>query len=566
MDKIGKFRLNANLCKPHSNINHFFAKTYLSKWDHVDIFARFVYDESPSTTPQRVLDIYNRNLFDIISTKDTNNNVMQHVRDIIAKMDQAKCLKIIGDTLLNIRKSRAKQRVNLTNKTREDFQTAETNDRMNQKADIYADWNNEDNFFQASSSGSEITGNKTNEEDEESSDHIHDDFEASDLDTQDAIKEEVKDATSAKENQNGPFRMREQNRMEFTKSYRAMDESYMWKLSSGRIVEEELFKLGNDLEFEHAIHSFILDVEDELIMEHFTEKELEEIEGTTIPEVPDLSDEIDDFLGKFLGKTNLNEIRQIIKESMFGNDYNREKHHDEDYICLALYSLVREIENGNLKNANLENWYNCHVWNIIFDQAFGDVQAVTVVRGESTSVSTATRKNKKAKRKPGERRKIGRRGDWILRAVGNGNKDEFGAGEAGKDWTDKYGTKYLKEIGLKLPKTLKDMLMNLMEKVNWVKEVRKNIQTVGIIHEGLMMALVYADNPKGYVCRFRRSQLMEVPDTAEKFDSILTILASILTAKSAIQMTIEMTQTKRQAVKSSFRGVGYRKRPREDHH
>ncbi|GBC08127.1 hypothetical protein RclHR1_07920002 [Rhizophagus clarus] len=106
-----------------------------------------------------------------------------------------------------------------------------------------------------------------------------------------------------------------------------------------------------------------------------------------------------------------------------------------------------------------------------------------------------------------------------------------------------------------------------MERVNWDKNVRKNIQTVGIIHEGLMMSLVYADNPKGYVCRFRRSDLMEVPDTAEKFDSILKILASILTAKSAIRMTIEMAQTKRQAVKSSLKGTGYRKRPREeDHH
>ncbi len=54
--------------------------------------------------------------------------------------------------------------------------------------------------------------------------------------------------------------------------------------------------------FHGAIHSFILDVEDELIMEHFTVEELEEIEGITIPEVPDISDEIDDYLGKFFGK------------------------------------------------------------------------------------------------------------------------------------------------------------------------------------------------------------------------------------------------------------------------
>ena len=38
--------------------------------------------------------------------------------------------------------------------------------------------------------------------------------------------------------------------------------------------------------------------------------------------------------------------------------------------------------------------------------------------------------------------------DWILRAVSNGNKDEFGPGKAGKDLVDKYGTKYLKGIGL----------------------------------------------------------------------------------------------------------------------
>ncbi len=100
-------------------------------------------------------------------------------------------------------------------------------------------------------------------------------------------------------------------------------------------------------------------------------------------------------------------------------------------------------------------------------------------------MSTATRKNKQAKRKLGERRKIGRRGDWILRAVGNGSKDEFGAGEASKCWLDEYETKYLREGGLKLPKTLKDMLLSLMERISWNSEIRKKIQTVGIIHGGM---------------------------------------------------------------------------------
>ena len=102
----------------------------------------------------------------------------------------------------------------------------------------------------------------------------------------------------------------------------------------------------------------------------------------------------------------------------------------------------------------------------------------------------------------------------------------------------------------------------------------------------MSLVRVYADNPKGYVCRFRRCNLMEVPDTAEKFDSILIILASVLNAKvscmffvlyicfdiqmyfkcqSAIRETIRMTQTKGKTIKS-FKSVGFRKRPRDEDH
>lgn len=87
----------------------------------------------------------------------------------------------------------------------------------------------------------------------------------------------------------------------------------MWKLSSGKVIEDELYKLGRELEFEHAVHSFILDIDDELVADCFTETELREIKFTPIPEVPELSDEVNDFLNKFIGKTNLKEIRQLIK-------------------------------------------------------------------------------------------------------------------------------------------------------------------------------------------------------------------------------------------------------------
>ncbi|CAB4388009.1 unnamed protein product [Rhizophagus irregularis] len=556
MNKLDKFMLD--FVPKNSEINEFFTKTTLRWWNHVDLFTRSIYAVNPVITPQEVLNEYDQSLSKIINTKGINTSVVEHIKSFQKKMILAQTLKTIGLTLLDLRRQQAKKRKITTEITREDFQTAVENDRMNKKAEIFSDDYtrepdevDDENFRSPYSSILPYLRTMTNHEMLEEA-----------IDDQEVKKEINNKVEVVKENKKGPFRMSEENREEIAKAYRAMDTEYMWKLSSGRIVEEELFELGNDLEFEHAIHSFILDVEDELIMEHFTEEELEEISSAPIPEVPELSDEVNDFLCKFLGKINLNEIRQIIKESIFGDDYNREKHHDVDYICLALYSLVREIENGNLKDTNLENWYNCHVWNVIFDQAFGDIKAVAIVRGESTSISTATRKNKKTKRKLGERRKIGRRGDWIIRAVGNGNKDEFGAGEAGKDWIDKYGTKYLKEIGLKLPKTLKDMFVNLMERINWNEEMRRKIQTLGIIHRGLTMIMVYVDNPKGYICRFRRCDLMEVPDTVEKFDSVLTILASVLNAKSVVQQTIKVVQTGQTT--KSFKSAGLRKRSQDE--
>ncbi|CAB5201105.1 unnamed protein product [Rhizophagus irregularis] len=395
----------------------------------------------------------------------------------------------------------------------------------------------------------------------------------SDVSDQEAIdNQEVKEATNdkvevTKKNKTGPLRLSEANRKEVDEAYKLMDRRYMWKLSSGKVIEDELYKLGRELEFEHAVHSFILDIDDELVADCFTKTELREIELTPIPEVPELSDEVNNFLGKFIGKTNLKEIQQLIKELSFGIDYDSEKHHDMDYICLALHALIREIESGKITEGNLENWFNCHVWSMVFDHAFENIKAISVIRGESTSVSTATRKNKKTKRKLGDRRKIGRRGDWILRAVGNGDKNEFGAGEAGKSWVDQYGTKYLREGGLKLPKVLKDMLLNLMEKICWNDEARKKIQTVGIIHGGLMMTIAYIDNPMGYICRLRRSDLMEVPDVAEKFESILTILASVLNIKSVVRETIKIVQRSGQTNKS-FKSAGLRKRPRNEsqHH
>lgn len=50
------------------------------------------------------------------------------------------------------------------------------------------------------------------------------------------------------------------------------------------------------------MHSFIIDVNDEIIKNHFSEDELQEIEDFPSPEVPDISPDVIDYLKKFKDK------------------------------------------------------------------------------------------------------------------------------------------------------------------------------------------------------------------------------------------------------------------------
>ncbi|CAH1766611.1 12478_t:CDS:10, partial [Entrophospora sp. SA101] len=48
---------------------------------------------------------------------------------------------------------------------------------------------------------------------------------------------------------------------------------------------------------------------------------------------------------------------------------------------------------------------------------------------------------------------------------------------------------------------------------------------------GLMMVVIRLDNPKSYVCRVSRDDILEVPDTEEKFPEVLEMLAAVLNLK-----------------------------------
>ncbi|RUS26066.1 hypothetical protein BC938DRAFT_471275 [Jimgerdemannia flammicorona] len=301
-----------------------------------------------------------------------------------------------------------------------------------------------------------------------------------------------------------------------TETYRKMEDSRKWRLSTGKVVEDSLYKFAINCPYEHASHSFILDPTDEVYTNNgvFTEVELKEIKRHNRRNLPEIPNDLLEYLLTFQ-KSTLYELRQAIDQPIKAIDGNfiPEKHLDYEWIRYAMSTVLHEYQTGSLKKTHHEQWYGMHLWCPIVDRCFDDIEDIEAIRGEACSAASGHRKNAdrtvSASHKL-KRQKIGRKGDLILRSSTN---LEFGGGEAGKTYTSEKGTKWLVESGLKLPKMLKDMLMDLAKEVEWSTTVLRTLTTVGFIHGDRRQMVLELDCPDGYVCRLTRSNVYKIADS-----------------------------------------------------
>ncbi|PKY32218.1 hypothetical protein RhiirB3_106121 [Rhizophagus irregularis] len=139
-------------------------------------------------------------------------------------------------------------------------------------------------------------------------------------------------------------------------------------------------------------------------------------------------------------------------------DFNRSRDFDRDWIRNTVYNLLLEYESNALMSDYLELWILVHVWNFT-DKVFNDIEKVKVVRGESCSLSSSTRKNYKRTIPAVDKKKkiLERRGDMIICKI----TDEYRYTKAGQQFEGQNGTKLLQKRGLKMPKMMKDMFDQL---------------------------------------------------------------------------------------------------------
>ncbi|CAG8680613.1 3666_t:CDS:2 [Funneliformis mosseae] len=246
--------------------------------------------------------------------------------------------------------------------------------------------------------------------------------------------------------------------------YRKMETQSKWRLSTGKYVEDSLFDFGMVANYEHftsLAHSFIIDPDDETYNSIFTEKEMKF--GLTT---------LKNFLKyqMILSK----ELREVLaeKESWEGKYYDKSIHFDFEWIKRSMHNLINEYDNDNLKSGRHENWYLVHFWSLI-DNSLSDLNNVYIARGEVCSNASANRTNRH-RMSQGitrlKRKEFGRRSDLIIRK----NKREYGCSEAGRCFKGENDTKILKERGLKCPKVMKDMFVDLANAAEWNTENRSS--------------------------------------------------------------------------------------------
>ncbi|GET60125.1 C2H2-type zinc finger transcription factor [Rhizophagus irregularis DAOM 181602=DAOM 197198] len=326
----------------------------------------------------------------------------------------------------------------------------------------------------------------------------------------------------------------------------SFQDSRKWRLSTGKVVEDALYNFASKCSYEHASHSFIIDPTDQSYINEgiFTVDELNEIKTHKRRDLPEIPEDLLNYLMTF-AKSTLHELRSAIDQpiKVLQGEFSPEKHHDYDWARYAMYTILQEYETGSLRKDHHERWYNMHLWCPIVDRCFSYVDDMDTIRDESCSIASGIRKN--ANRTASgvnkmERQKVGRRGDFILRTSSN---LEFGGAEAGRTYKTDKGTKWLVESGLKLPKLLKDMIVQLASNAEWSTPVLRNLKTIGFVHADCRQMLLELDCPEGYVCRLSRGNIFKVADSIVTHTTeTLPLIAVTWRAKETIQECLNIVR------------------------
>ncbi|GBB89808.1 hypothetical protein RclHR1_16600004 [Rhizophagus clarus] len=207
---------------------------------------------------------------------------------------------------------------------------------------------------------------------------------------------------------------------------------------------------------------------------------------------------------------------------------------------MAIRTIVHLYENDDspLQRNHYEYWYNIAFFGTCIDILFRDSKLGTdVKRSEAPSYASSNLKNRNKRTK---RKLSGRKIDGIIYLIEE--LHEIGVIEGARSYAGVHDKKYLSEY-FKLPKSLRNMLADLIRALNYDDNKTTKIQVFGIIHLGLRVQFSRLWRVGGSITIFKKDHpLYELPHnfSIDKFKHILKFLISIYQYKTILKNNIQV--------------------------
>ncbi|ORX47475.1 hypothetical protein DM01DRAFT_266182 [Hesseltinella vesiculosa] len=148
-----------------------------------------------------------------------------------------------------------------------------------------------------------------------------------------------------------------------------MQPNQMWTLSTGKVVEKQLFEYGLTQGDEHLCHSFIMDPRDQSYVQDgvFTEEELQEMATFHLSDTGSLPIRLKNYLKKFDVDT-VQKFRAVLYAPQpWQNDFNPATSFEFDWIHQTFLHFARLWENTGPKREYRNSWDSNRDWKFIRD-------------------------------------------------------------------------------------------------------------------------------------------------------------------------------------------------------
>ncbi|KAF9415975.1 hypothetical protein BGZ76_004726, partial [Entomortierella beljakovae] len=218
-----------------------------------------------------------------------------------------------------------------------------------------------------------------------------------------------------------------------------------WKLSTGTVVEDRLYEVGQEYEFYSPIHSFMVDCNDTEVAKHFTEFEWNEICGEW--PVAQLEGNTIDYIESFSDVESIDDLEKLLKQ--------RPKDAEEQLVfrCLEDWLHIYSDDPSPFLVAERlsESYWQQEVWGVTRKLAKGLLNC-KMLPGEKAGVESKERQNRimASKGLSNTRACYGKKGDLFCRSFDEPLRD-WAVIEAAKVWNI-YSSKYTIESTTKLPR------------------------------------------------------------------------------------------------------------------